>query len=1176
MSDVIGRITVPSIIASGTFPLVTRWPYGRALKRPVVVHTFGSANAKIEQRFFVGTPAERYTFQHPNLNHGDRIGLRNFWQATQGGVGAFTYAVPQEDGTTVNQTVCFENQPLTFEELIAATKVGLTFVQIPNPASAPTYTLTSTVTRFPDSTLNPALLDQVQEIIPLIRIRALDAGVPDIFLSDRRVTIGSQLYLPRLLRVGEQGSEVLITQSIPTDGNVASDDATFVFGNADRVMVQCANDTQLRWARVEFSLFHTATGYKLDLWAGYVVNWRSDFGPEFTLQCADILSALTLSSPLGCISRNCFRRYGLDGCPAVPGSQAMDTTHFPSSTNASCDLGYNTPNGCMAHQVQQSYGGVYATPQGVLIFDKSPGAFPILQATSIVQDTAWGDTLPEIWHNDEGVPQWGLPVSCKIMAGRDESDFYIALGMIGKGPLGALSAPAMWDSNGDGIPDTFIGSTLDGQPNHGFQVTTGGILKPGSNPTFGLRSALGTDPAGAHDYFSLGRVGAASGLGAPRGWFTNPIDSSPMNEVGYLGSNYNLIFAAGMALIEIRRTDQTGVQPSFPNSHQMIAVVSKGLSGYTWTSPGSRALTAGCTDPFWVAVNTHLRALGLLSASAATQEQYFDAPAAIANAAIADTVVAKIFGAGTEKQFQFKGSVDSKKPTKDWIQFVLNNAAGYFTWSFGKLKVGCRYNASALSAFTAGNMLFGSLVLQPTQPKFEKLTAKFMDQEYLFAANTVDYLDQNYAARYNRIQNPLTSDIELTGTPTKSQAGRLSVIRGREELGGTTQAEQDAARMAAWRTTVLALETEAGQVVSITDADVPGGSGKFRILNWRLNRDWSIDINAKTVTDSMYDLTTGPKPTDVAASPIPTEGLSGWFPNYETPITNDPLFTAKGFGAAQIYADSGSGSPLVSVTAFGDQTPELPIRFKVRRELVSGVFAQEAATVTTVDATHGTIAFGGSGGVANQFVGRAISKLANAEDSTATIPIQDFTVTANDTSGNFTCTPDPAVAGCGPGDLFTLRTGGGAGVSVTTPITFDATSFTDSLFNNLYNPGLTVSGNRGNLALVIAGTGAGQPPQTVVDNTATKVTVYPGWETVPDATSVIVLVEAVPQVNIVPDPATGAGNDSIGSIPIPNYAGMVVRIEGYTPNGAVQGIIETAPFREVYMWPAQGTRTVSN
>jgi hypothetical protein len=38
----------------------------------------------------------------------------------------------------------------------------------------------------------------------------------------------------------------------------------------------------------------------------------------------------------------------------------------------------------------------------------------------------------------------------------------------------------------------------------------------------------------------------------------------------------------------------------------------------------------------------------------------------------------------------------------------------------------------------------------------------------------------------------------------------------------------------------------------------------------------------------------------------------------------------------------------------------------------------------------------------------------------------------------------------------------------------------------------------------------------------------------------------------------------------------VVRIEGYTPNGAVQGIIETAPFREVYMWPAQGTRTVSN
>src|SRR6185369_13069604 len=131
---------------------------------------------------------------------------------------SFIYAAPQEDHSLVNKTVCFENQPLTFEDFASTiTNIGLTFVEVVNPASAPTYSLASTVTRFPDSTLTTALLAQVQEIIPLVKIRVLDGAVSDIFLSDRRVTIGSQLYLPRLLRIGDEGSDVLISQAIPTD-----------------------------------------------------------------------------------------------------------------------------------------------------------------------------------------------------------------------------------------------------------------------------------------------------------------------------------------------------------------------------------------------------------------------------------------------------------------------------------------------------------------------------------------------------------------------------------------------------------------------------------------------------------------------------------------------------------------------------------------------------------------------------------------------------------------------------------------------------------------------------------------------------------------------------------------------------------------------------------------------
>ena len=191
MSDTIGRITVPSTTASQVFPLVTDFPHGRAQKRLVITHTLGSGNAKIEQRFYVGSPATRYTFRSARLNATLRLALRNFWEARQGAAGAFFYDVPNEDGSTfTRKTVCFENQALTFEDLSdSICGAGVVFVEIPDPAAAPVYALGATVSRFPNDTLADALLDQVQEIIPLVRIRVLDADVPDILLSDRRVTI---------------------------------------------------------------------------------------------------------------------------------------------------------------------------------------------------------------------------------------------------------------------------------------------------------------------------------------------------------------------------------------------------------------------------------------------------------------------------------------------------------------------------------------------------------------------------------------------------------------------------------------------------------------------------------------------------------------------------------------------------------------------------------------------------------------------------------------------------------------------------------------------------------------------------------------------------------------------------------------------------------------------------
>ena len=50
-----------------------------------------------------------------------------------------------------------------------------------------------------------------------------------VYLSDRRVTVGGQPYLPRLIAIGEPGSDVLISQDIKG----TSDNVRFTFGKGD-------------------------------------------------------------------------------------------------------------------------------------------------------------------------------------------------------------------------------------------------------------------------------------------------------------------------------------------------------------------------------------------------------------------------------------------------------------------------------------------------------------------------------------------------------------------------------------------------------------------------------------------------------------------------------------------------------------------------------------------------------------------------------------------------------------------------------------------------------------------------------------------------------------------------------------------------------------------------------
>src|ERR1039457_2481985 len=310
MSDIIGRIAVPTVINSGqTFPLTTQYPFGFSVERPVIVHRFGSLDAKQEQRYYVGIGPRKFQFKHQNLNWAETNQLKAFWEGMQGPWKAFTYTVPNPGGTTTGVMVTFEQTPISFEYLLNAVQVGLNLIEVGDPAQAPTYAVNSTCLRFPSTALSTALLSEVQQIIPLVHIRVRESAVADIYVSDRRVTVGGQLYLPRLIGIGEPGSDVLISQDIKG----TSDNVRFTFGNGDRVMTQLANDTDLKYAEIDLCLFHVNSGILLQLWKGVIQNFTSDGTPIFPVTCSDGFFQIMNQYPERQVSRQCEKTRGVLG-----------------------------------------------------------------------------------------------------------------------------------------------------------------------------------------------------------------------------------------------------------------------------------------------------------------------------------------------------------------------------------------------------------------------------------------------------------------------------------------------------------------------------------------------------------------------------------------------------------------------------------------------------------------------------------------------------------------------------------------------------------------------------------------------------------------------------------------------------------------------------------------------
>ena len=114
MADFIGTVEVPEVAPSGTFPLTTMYGYGYERAPDIVTHSFLSANAKIEQRYYRGDGLRRHHVRLPELTHQEFQVLRDFWEARHGPYQPFTYDDPAADGETYTSiTARFENAPLT-------------------------------------------------------------------------------------------------------------------------------------------------------------------------------------------------------------------------------------------------------------------------------------------------------------------------------------------------------------------------------------------------------------------------------------------------------------------------------------------------------------------------------------------------------------------------------------------------------------------------------------------------------------------------------------------------------------------------------------------------------------------------------------------------------------------------------------------------------------------------------------------------------------------------------------------------------------------------------------------------------------------------------------------------------------------------------------------------------
>jgi hypothetical protein len=865
--DSLGPVPIPDPPLIADFPLRPDYGGGQEIGSRVVTHLMDQPGLKTEQRIFMGDGARRFRVRKARLACREYDDLKAHWTSAYGTYAEFHYDHPVSRTAVERVRVRYADQTLSIDHQAGLLgTVGLVLAEVPQ--ASPTVTVSSIEERFPDTAEASMLLSQQQFLTPLVTITPRGGGAP-LYLSDRRVTLNqpnnppnTQLFLARLTEWSG------ISQSIGEN----SDEARFSFGNADEVWYEYSKQVDLFRAVVRFDVLMAASATataarRIFLWQGHLRSQGFNDNGTFSIGASDGVWELNLAYPARVISRTCWKRFR-DGvwCP-YEGPETF------------CD---KSVQDCRERGMERYFGGMIMNQGAFRIKHGTTGVDGFgrsgITSVTVRSDTVYERPLQEVYTDKS------MPVVCDVAGGRDEDDYYAAVGIVGEGPISAF--------------DGMMKQLLDQQPPHD-PPRGGGWLD-------------------VHQY----------------PWNTRPAGSS---------------YAAGIAFADIRRTDPEGLQLKSITDREMTVSVREGIGGWRWTAPGARTWAWPLSNPVWIMVNMLLKALGLKAdphqheglITVAEQEKYFDVQEAIACAAICDTLVPSMINAAIqEKQYTFRAVLKEQKPLREWLQEVANTFLGFYTFNCGKMRIGVRFHSGVLHAFTQAHIIHRSLETTPVAPRFNSFTVQFGDEEFDWQLNSIHTYDIGHALFQGSQIAPLftRSQMSLVGVSGKSQASRICATRLREELGGITRKQQQDARNVRFRTSILSLAVYPGDICSIDHPRLPNDRVEFRVGQWRLNPDWSIEITGISTCDDIYNLTIGPKPSDVPAEPLPAEkfpaarGLA-WLPNEETAEAGDPLYgpTDRTFALWQDYTVESEGTYSPSIVVRGERTVNqfLPLKAPV-------------------------------------------------------------------------------------------------------------------------------------------------------------------------------------------------------------------------------------------------------